>query len=420
VDVIASHVMPIAEVIQTGSVVAHYQPIISIKKKAVIGVEALCRGHIPATGALITPHVLFTQARRDHLTLELDRLCRYTALRGFRDASDPDQGRLLFLNFDTSIIDQGVVGSDCLLKTVLDLAVDPQHVVIELIESGVNQLSDLCRFVETYRAYGFHIALDDVGSGYSNLERIPLLKPMIIKIDRALVQGIHLEYQKQVVVNAIVNIAKSIGALVVAEGVETEEEAILALELGADMLQGFYFAHPLPLLQGMASVCEQPIARIAERYQEHMIRKINGVRSLHREYDRLITHIVNELARVRPDDFDMRLDAMRSLHPDIECLYILDRDGRQITRTICAPGIAGHSSLQIFRPAERGTDHSLKEYHYLLVNTSIHKYTTEPYVSLATGKLCVTISVACHDSRGRAYVLCVDMHQHFPELQQCQ
>ena len=65
----------------------------------------------------------------------------------------------------------------------------------------------------------------------------------------------------------------------------------------------------------------------------------------------------------------------------------------------------------MFRPAPRGTDHSLKEYYYVLVDVELQKYTTDPYVSLASGTLCRTISTRFLDARdGRTYLLCVDVH----------
>ena len=96
--------------------------------------------------------------------------------------------------------------------------------------------------------------------------------------------------------------------------------------------------------------------------------------------------------------------------PAIECAYVLDETGIQIGQTLCRPSDLFHRSRAMFSPAPCGADHSLKEYYYLLLDAEVQTYTTEPYVSLATGNLCQTISTCFRDGfNNRLYVLCVDV-----------
>ncbi len=78
----------------------------------------------------------------------------------------------------------------------------------------------------------------------SNLDRISIIKPDILKIDKSLVQSAAGQYHSSEIVKSLVALAHRIGSLVIAEGVETANEAVIALELGVDMLQGYYFAKP--------------------------------------------------------------------------------------------------------------------------------------------------------------------------------
>ena len=94
------------------------------------------------------------------------------------------------------------------------------------------------------RQRGFLVVLDDVGAGHSNLDRIPLIRPDIIKIDRSLITGVDADFYKQETFKSLVSLSRRIGALVVAEGIETEREAVAALELGADLLQGYFLGRP--------------------------------------------------------------------------------------------------------------------------------------------------------------------------------
>ena len=84
--------------------------------------------------------------------------------------------------------------------------------------------------------------------------------------------------------------------------------------------------------------------------------------------------------------------------------------GVQVTETICGAGHDRALGGAMFRPAAKGTDHSLKEYFYVLIDVELQKYTTDPYVSLAGGQLCRTISTCFRDAvHNRTFVLCVDV-----------
>jgi EAL domain-containing protein (putative c-di-GMP-specific phosphodiesterase class I) len=101
-------------------------------------------------------------------------------------------------------------------------------------------------FVEGHRDAGYLVALDDIGKGHSNLDRIFLLKPDIIKVDRSIVTKIESNYHQQEVFKSMVQLARRIGALVVAEGVETRDEALHCVECGAICCRGTSSLNPSP------------------------------------------------------------------------------------------------------------------------------------------------------------------------------
>jgi EAL domain-containing protein (putative c-di-GMP-specific phosphodiesterase class I) len=94
------------------------------------------------------------------------------------------------------------------------------------------------------RALGIRFALDDVGAGYAGLAALALLAPDFVKVDMALVRDCHRDPAKQAVIAALVLYAQRVGAVVIAEGVETPEESRVVCDLGVDLLQGFLFARP--------------------------------------------------------------------------------------------------------------------------------------------------------------------------------
>lgn len=403
--------LDINDIIKNEFITMHFQPVVSVKKKTIIGFEALCRGIDVETNEIIPPNTLFHLARDREMTLEFDRLCRKKALESYRRIYHKDNDAILFLNLDTSVIDRGVVGSGHLLNTVRSYNIDPGNVVIEIIESKTTDILALKRFIETHKDYGFLIALDDVGSGHSNLDRIPLVKPDVLKIDRSLINYIDKMYHKQEVFKSLVNLSKKIGALVVAEGVEREEEAILVLELGADMLQGFYFSKPQENIDDNIKNIENITDNIAFRYKSYMVKKIKDAKSRHKGYNTIINNIICDLSKISAERYDGKLKEIVKSHLVLECVYILNEAGTQVTDTII-----NHLEIlknkKIFGPTRKGTEHSSKDYYYLIVNTGLNSYTTEPYISLASGNLCVTISSLFVGLDGRRFIICVDIRQN--------
>src|SRR5215204_1586863 len=103
----------------------------------------------------------------------------------------------------------------------------------------IDDLSNLCNLFDRFRQWGSLL--------FSNLNRIPLIKPDILKVDRRLISNIDADYYKQETFKSLVGVSRRIGALIVAEGVESESEAIISLELGADLLQGYFLSRPQEL-----------------------------------------------------------------------------------------------------------------------------------------------------------------------------
>ncbi len=396
--------------LERGDIVSFFQPIVSVKKKLVIGFEALSRG-ISSVGAdPLPPRLLFDTAEREGLTTDLDRLCRAKAFESFGAFNYNPERYLLTVNIDPSILDEGTVGSNHLRELVRSLGMQPGKVLIEIIESKIRNIEVLKKFVALYRVYGFLIALDDIGSGLSNLDRISIIKPDILKIDKSLVQNAAGQYHSSEIVKSLVALAHRTGSLVIAEGVETIDEAVIALELGVDMLQGYYFAEPGPRIETLMDGIEEKIETVSATLKERTVQRINAKKFQHRSYNQIINTLISELSRIPDEEYDVALSALIRPHPELECAYILDEDGIQTSDTIFSSGSGGDSKGFFFQPGNRGTDQSSKDYYFLLA-AGLPKYTTAPYISLASRNICITISVAFRDVNFRKRILCMDIIQ---------
>jgi EAL domain-containing protein (putative c-di-GMP-specific phosphodiesterase class I) len=406
---------PLRRLIQERGVATHFQPIFSARQKAVVGVEALARG-LRADGSLVPPQHLFKLAAEEGLSTVVEGLCREAAVETFtRLDARPDE-LLLFLNLDLVGQPEPEALPDELERLVAQRGVATTSVAVEFLEARLDDVARFASLAGALRARGFLVVLDDVGAGHSNLDRIPLFRPDVIKIDRGLITGVDADYYKQETLKSLVGLSRRIGALVVAEGIETEGEAITALELGVDLLQGFYLSRP----QAASAFAGGGLARasgevevLARKFKSHMVGAINGRKLQHRRFNVILNRILCDLGNTNAAAFDEILARIIPEYPTVECIYVLDDGGVQVTETVWN-GPQASVPLQpggaLFRPAPRGTDHSLKEYYYVPLDVELQKYTTDPYVSLASGNLCRTISTCFRDAANNSlYVLCVDV-----------
>ena len=226
---------------EAGRFHAEYQPIVELDGRRVIGHEALLRAST-AAGELVLPDVLFPAAEAAGWTHVLDRIGRTTALQG---AGAWLGTGLLFINFIPTSIYRPQV---CLRTTEIaaeqaGLALD--QLVFEVTEGHrVRDLDHLASVFAYYRERGCRVALDDLGAGYSSLSTLARLKPDFVKLDKDIVLALP-EPAAAAVVSAIVRITHAYGGTVLAECVETEEQADVAAQLGVDLGQGWLFGRPV-------------------------------------------------------------------------------------------------------------------------------------------------------------------------------
>lgn len=352
-------------------------------------------------------------AAAEGVTASLEHSCCKNAIETFASLIGRRSDLVLFLNLGSWMIQRSDASVEHLKRLVQSSGLSPDKIAVEILEARIDDVGQLQRLVRWLREGGFLLALDDVGAGHSNLDRIPLIKPDVLKVDRSLITHIGSDFHKQETLKSLVGLSRRIGALVVAEGIETEEEAIVALELGADLLQGFFLGYPSE--DGGVSGPAHPdlsgdVESLARNYKRYMIEKINNRKLHHRRFNVVLNEVLCHLANAEVDSFcDILQNAIRQ-HPSVECIYVLDEAGIQITETVWNPDVARRRGSVMFHPAPKGTDHSLKEYYYILLDVELQKYTTDPYVSLASGNISRTISTHFRDaSSGKLYILCIDV-----------
>jgi EAL domain-containing protein (putative c-di-GMP-specific phosphodiesterase class I) len=232
----------LVDVLEEARLTSLFQPIaLGDDPGRVVGHEALLRG-AGADGAVLPPARLFEAARRAGLLFPLDLAARRTHIAS---AARAGLGGLLFLNFTpTAIYDPAM----CLRSTVaaIDAAgIAHERVVFEVVESeAIADTDHLRAILDYYRAAGFRVALDDVGAGYSSLNRLHLLRPDLLKLDMQLVRGVHADPYKAVVAEKVLELADTLGIPVLAEGVETADELAWLQARRIRYVQGWHVGRP--------------------------------------------------------------------------------------------------------------------------------------------------------------------------------
>ncbi|TCK60556.1 EAL domain-containing protein (putative c-di-GMP-specific phosphodiesterase class I) [Seleniivibrio woodruffii] len=396
----------IAEIVEKELIRIEFQPILSLKLKKAVGVEALCRGINPADRTVISPIALFTEAKKHKMVLALDRLCRKKAMIEFSKIPDHDN-LVLFLNFDASVLDNVIDEDKSWTKIYADEAgLKYQNIAVEILESKIENNSKLEAITEKFSSLGMFVVLDDFGALHSNLNRLVISKPDIIKIDRSLIHNVSQSYYQQSIIKSIIDLGKKIGSLTLAEGVESKEDVMKCHELGADLFQGFFFARPKSISDFQEFSCKTLMDNISFEIKDYMALSLEQKRFQHASFESILNRMLDEVVNSQPSEFQQISWDFIKTHKDIECVYFLNDDGVQFGDTICGFDIPDNEH-SLFHPSKTGTDHSLKEYFYFINSLNLLSYYTDPYISLATGMLCRTMAKR-FDCGDKNFILCID------------
>ncbi|MCY6356785.1 EAL domain-containing protein [Clostridium sp. ZS2-4] len=385
-----------------------FEPVVSVIKQSIIGFEVNSIGCKQGNN-IIAIESLVKYAAEEDVAIDLDRLYREKAVEKFTKIYEENKEMLLFLNINASVISK-FVGSGIIMELVNEFNINPRNVVLEIVEDNVKDVESLKKFINVYRSKGFLVALSDIGYGFANLDKISYVEPDIIKISGAITENIEDDYYKQEIFKSLINLCKSIGALVVGDGMENHQQALSVIELGADMIQGKYFGNCKEIDDDFINAAKNKVQDAAKQYENYMIDKINLEKSKHKGYEVIMDNVLGELSKRTEKEFNEMLQSVIGDNEVFECIYVLNDKGVQVSDTVTYYKNMLHQKALIFHPAEKGTNHSLKKYYYFLKNMGLNKYITEPYVSLATGNLCTTISSVFESADNKKYILCIDFN----------
>lgn len=224
-----------------------YQPIVHCAEHHVAAYEALVRTREPS---LARPDVLFEAAEKLGRVHELGRRIRESVAETITAMIPP----CVFVNVHPADLeDEQLFWPDAPLSRVAS------RVVLEITErTSLDEIDDLQQRMAKLRALGYRIAIDDLGAGYAGLAAFAQIEPDVVKLDMSLVRCVDRQQTKRKVVESMTRLCRDLGAMVVAEGVETASERDTLREIGCDLLQGYLFAKPGPAFPQVSTSSLQP------------------------------------------------------------------------------------------------------------------------------------------------------------------
>ncbi len=378
------------------------QPIYSLAHKRIVGYEALVRAK-NRDKEWINPVSLFNTSKSDVEQIHLDRLCRYIHINNFLCINDSINW--LFLNVSPETILKGRdYGS--YFKELLETFDFPAHrIVIEVVEQPIEDNTLLAETINYYKSLGCLIAIDDFGSGYSNFDRIWTIKPDIVKLDRSFLIRASGQNRVREMLSGIVSLLHQAGALVLLEGVETVDHAMMAIESGADFVQGFYFGYPFTNL----SLPFNKFVDFDSLFKQHktvLISENNKFQEMIKNYNTIFATVVEKLKN--GDSLESATKKLILESSVLRC-YQIGTDGVQIGSTIVS-GLYSSTTDKRFKPLEDAKNADWFRRHYLK-RAILHPeqlQVTRPYLSITGAQMCITLSMK-FSIGSKSNVLCCDI-----------
>lgn len=228
------------EAIQKRHLRVHFQPIVRLRDGEIVGGEGLVRWEHPRRG-FIFPGEFIALAEESGLVRELGESVLRQATERWRDwiAMDPTRSSLtLAVNVSSRQLgDPGFV--DVVSEVLQETGIDPAMLQLEVEESAAIRAA---QHLARYKKLGVSIAIDDIGKGHASLENVTQLDADVLKIDQTFVGGLGTSSRDTAVVEAMIVLGQRLGALVVAEGIESEDQLRRLRDLGCEVGQGYLFA----------------------------------------------------------------------------------------------------------------------------------------------------------------------------------
>lgn len=386
-----------------------FQPIYSITHRRPVGYEALIRPFKNTQSA--TPREVFSNAVHAGVSGDLDIICHTLHAFNFKEVTENNNNDWLYLNIMPSSIlyySVGVMNFEEILKRT---GIQPHQIVIEILENDITNDPRIDESINYFKQIGCKIAIDDFGAGHSNFERIWRLEPDMVKLDRSIITRSTYGKKLNFSLSKLVALLHETGSLVVAEGVETEEEALLVLDSNVDLVQGYYFAKPFLADEESNlkdNICEH-LHNVFRKKTSEEADKSNRILMPYVRYTDSLISTLKENSKIE-NAVEANNDILVSQGlNDLRRVYMIDENGYQLGSNInILTSINGDYKKLSPLANTSNSNWYYRLYFQSAINSPNAIHCTGPYLSVTDSTMCLTLSVAIMIDE-RMTVVCCDI-----------
>jgi EAL domain-containing protein (putative c-di-GMP-specific phosphodiesterase class I) len=378
-----------------------FQPVLSITHQRIVGYEALLRAFDPV-GLPVTPDVLFSGTRSASEARELDRICRCLHVANFMEQNVPVGW--LFLNTRPQVFETGWPQRAFIDELSAHFGLPQERIVIEVLEQPADDESAVASMLTASQPRDFLIAIDDFGTGFSNFDRVWRFRPDIVKLDRSLVARAGKRQGEESLIGHLIAMLHQSGTLVLAEGVETDDELMILMQADVDFVQGFWLGQPMGSVQ---AACERVPALI-----DSMWRKFADYERKYARHQRLGFEGFAEAVLAAAGSFAANGDLAQAAQfvfsiPEARRVFVTDAQGEQTSPSISAPSVPPPPERLAPLLATTRSNWSRRAYFKHALAAPGRVAMMGPHYSLIDGEDCYTAAVTL-ERNGQTTILCVD------------
>ncbi|MDE1184607.1 EAL domain-containing protein [Paraburkholderia sp.] len=378
-----------------------FQPVLSITHQRIVGYEGLLRAFDPV-GLPVSPEVLFSGTRSAAEARELDRIARCLHVANFMDQGI--ETGWLFLNTRPQVFETGWPQRAFIDELSAHFGLAQERIVIEVLEQPADDESAVASMLTASQPRDFLIAIDDFGTGFSNFDRVWRFRPDIVKLDRSLVQRAAKQEGDDSLISHLIAMLHQSGALVLAEGVETDEELMILMHADVDFIQGFRLGQPKGSIEAASALVPGVLESMWSQYADYERAHARGPRL---GFDGFAEAVL-DAAKDYASNGDLTAAAQHVFRvASARRVFVTDERGEQIMPSVTACYVPPPPQRLAPLFTDVKTNWSRRAYFKHALAAPGRVTMMGPHCSLIDGEDCYTAAVAL--KRGDAtYVLCAD------------
>lgn len=394
----------IREIISTRGVATFFQPTVSVTSKSIIGFEAYSRG---GGRAGLSTDMLFNDGFSPDVTLEVDRLCRWRALEHFKSIHEQHRKLLLFVNINPNVIPLVGRGSMHFAEQVREAGIDPACVVLEC-PMNTPHMEEVAEYAALFQEKGFSVCLDDCSVQYPFTSILSRVSPDYVKVNRTFFSEHGRGSGGLAILESLISVAGRVGAGVIAQCVESQEESVALLSAGVHLQQGYYYTKGEPGADvDPAKAFFQKVFEANARYKAAKSRLVRFRKERFAVVMRSASILCNKLSNMTEDRFEEGCRAAMQGVEGLVSLFVVDDRGTQITHRLCADPALKSAATAVLGTF-KGADLSAEDY-VLYLDMGYEKFVTSPFVSAFTGRKARIISRPFFAQNGLRYIACMEL-----------